>query len=114
MFDSHPCGLQPYLWGPGAGALATEPMPGTSTQTPGFSCPTAPRDAFPAPPFRTSTPLSQGGAGHGNAHPHDPLALSLAVPPPLHPVLGSLIYLSSYLTIYLFIYLRFKLFIVIY
>lgn len=80
-------------------------MPGTSTQNPEFSCPTAPWDAFPAPPFRSSTPLSQGGAGHGNAHLHVPLALSLGVPLPLHPVLGSLIYLFSYLPTYLFIYL---------
>lgn len=54
------------------------------------------------PPFPTSTPLSQGGAAHGNAYPHAPCALSLGCPFPSFPA-------SGHLFIYLFIYLSYLL-----
>lgn len=73
-----------------------------STQTPGLGVQPPHGDACPALHFPTSTPLSQGGAAHGNAHPHAPCALSLGVPLPSFPS-------SGHLFIYLFIYLSYLL-----
>lgn len=69
-----------------------------STQTPGLP----PVGCSPCAPFPTSTPLSQGGAAHGNAHPRAPCALSLGCPFPSFPA-------SGHLFIYLFIYLSYLL-----
>lgn len=72
-----------------------------STQTPGLGVQPPHGDACPALHFPTSTPSSQGGAAHGNAHPNAPCALSLGVPLPSFPSSG---HLFIYLSIYLFIY----------